>query len=108
MIALASKIHARYYVLKQGNRGCFVYDGSYYEFVPIPGLIGDVAVEHTETFTAGMLSEYLNSGNILKACRVGNIVSLLTESNCDGLIYSPNRAEIKQYVMENKIDLDRA
>ena len=79
-LELSRRIKAKYYVLKLGNRGAFVYDGRFCHMCgayptrkPVDTAGAGVA------FTTAMSLEYLrNGGNILDACRYANAVGAMT------------------------------
>ncbi len=65
---LYKKVKAKYIVIKQGERGAFVYDGKHFYVVPAMrlGKAVDTAAAG-DAFTAAMTVEYLNNGGNLRA-----------------------------------------
>ena len=69
---LKEKSKAKYIVLKLGERGCALYDG---EVLKIFSSYKTNVVDTTaagDCFTAALALEYINSGDIEKACDFGN------------------------------------
>ena len=62
----------RYVVLKLGERGCSLYDGSTIKFfAPYPTMVLDTTAAG-DSFTAALALEYVRSGDIERACDVAN------------------------------------
>lgn len=69
---LMERSKAKYIVLKLGENGCSIWDGE--NLTTLPAYKSKV-IDTTaagDCFTAAMALEYLNSGDILKACDMGN------------------------------------
>lgn len=63
---------ARYIVLKLGERGCSLYDGKEIKFfAPYPAKVLDTTAAG-DSFTAALALEYVRTGDIEKACDMGN------------------------------------
>ncbi len=63
---------AKYIVLKLGSRGCSLYDGKEIKyFAPYPTKVLDTTAAG-DSFTAALALEYVRSGDIEKACDMGN------------------------------------
>lgn len=70
--ALKERSKAKYIVLKLGERGCALYDGeSLKTFSSYKTNVGDTTAAG-DCFTAALALEYINSGDIEKACDFGN------------------------------------
>lgn len=69
---LIERSKAKYIVLKLGAKGCSIWDGKTITLLPAykSEVIDTTAAG--DCFTAAMALEYLNSGDILKACDMGN------------------------------------
>ena len=69
---LYDRSRARYIVLKLGDRGCSLYDGKEIKFfAPYPAKVLDTTAAG-DSFTAALALEYVRSGDIEKACDMGN------------------------------------
>ena len=109
LVALSQKIKSKYYVVQQGDDTAFIYDGKYYETVTAPVQLKSVdrsaGKKMNPTFTGALAAEYLESKNIVRACRFALIVSLMTRSKFGNLEKIPAKAELEAYAVENGIDL---
>ena len=109
LVALSQKIKSKYYVVQQGDDTAFIYDGKYYETVTAPVQLKSVdksaGKKMNPTFTGALAAEYLESKNIVRACRFALIVSLMTRSKFGNLERVPTKAELEAYAAENGIDL---
>ena len=69
---LMERSKAKYIVLKLGDRGCSVYDGNTIKALPpYPTSVVDTTAAG-DCFTAAMALHYIKTGNIIKACDIGN------------------------------------
>lgn len=69
---LMERSKAKFVVLKLGSRGCAVWDGENLRIMPTyPGKVVDTTAAG-DCFTAAMALEYIASGDIYKACDMGN------------------------------------
>lgn len=69
---LLQRSKAKYAVLKLGERGCSVWDGDNLTILPaIKSKVVDTTAAG-DCFTAAMALEYKRSGDIIKACEMGN------------------------------------
>lgn len=69
---LMDRSKAKYVVLKLGSRGCSVWDGKDLKIMPTyPSNVVDTTAAG-DCFTAAMALEYAASGDIYKACDMGN------------------------------------
>ena len=69
---LMDRSKAKFVVLKLGSRGCAVWDGKDLRIMPTyPGKVVDTTAAG-DCFTAAMALEYIASGDIYKACDMGN------------------------------------
>ena len=97
-LALQKLVTARYYVIKLGERGAFIYDGIYCHsaaafVVPITDRTGAGSA-----FTAALCASYLENGDILKAARFANAAAAIVLQR-KGLFASlPTRAEIDAFL----------
>lgn len=96
---LAKRVRAKYYVLKLGARGAYVYNGRQCYLMPA---IGEKAVDTTaagDAFTAAMTLRYLeNGGDILDAVRFGNVVGGISVSRPGAGESIPTQEEAEHYL----------
>ena len=96
-LALYKRVKCKYIVIKQGERGCFVYDGKHYFMLP-PMRAGQV-VDTTaagDAFTAAMTIEYLRSCDIKAAARYGNAAGAITVTRKGASNSIPTAVEVEQ------------
>jgi len=96
-LALYKRVKCKYIVIKQGERGCFVYDGKHYFMLP-PMRAGQV-VDTTaagDAFTAAMTIEYLRSCDIKAAARYGNAAGAITVTRKGASTSIPTAVEVEQ------------
>ncbi len=109
LVALSQKIKAKYYVVQQGDDTAFIYDGKYYETVTAPAALRSVTKNAGKrmnpTFMGALAAEYLESKNVVRACRLAVIVSLMTRAKFGSLERVPSKAELEAYAAEHGIDL---
>lgn len=98
-ILMASKIlmersKAKFIVLKLGANGCSVWDGKSLTLLPAykSNVIDTTAAG--DCFTAAMALEYLNSGDILKACDTGNKAGSIAVSRMGAQASMPTYNEL--------------
>lgn len=111
LIALSKRVKAKYYIVQQGDDSVFVYDGNRYEIVKAPSVLcsdtREIGAKMKQTFIGALAAEYLESKNIVRACRLAIVVSLLTRAKFGNLEKMMSRAELEQYAAEHGIDLYR-
>lgn len=109
LVALSAEVKSKYYIIQQGDDSVFIYDGNRYEIVSISGTVQDetrqIGKKMNQTFLGALAAEYLETKNILRACRLAIIVSLLSKSKFGNLEKMGTRAEIEKYALENGINL---
>ena len=91
---LMERSEARLVVLKLGSRGCSVWDGN--ELTILPALKTSV-VDTTaagDCFTAAMALEYLKSGDIISACKMGNKAGSIAVSRMGAESSMPTAQEL--------------
>ena len=107
LIALSSKIHSKYYIIQRGDDSVLIYDGNHYETVFAPETLRkdtrEIGVKMKPSFLGALAAEYLDSKNMIRACRFSIIVSLLTKTRFGNLERLMSRAELVQYVTERGI-----
>lgn len=102
---LQKKVVAKYYVIKLGGRGCYIYDGKYYHCLPAYGVNAVDTTAAGDAFTAALTLEYLRSGDIVRAGRYANVVGALAVSKKGALPSLPTEAMVNKFIAEKAIRL---
>lgn len=109
LIALSARIKSQYYIIQRGDDSVFVYDGKHYEIVFAPDTLRkdtrEIGVRMKPSFIGALAAEYLDTKNIIRACRYAIIVSLLTRTKFGNLEKLMSRAELIQYATERGIHI---
>lgn len=100
-LALRRRVNAKYIVIKQGERGAFIYDGKRYYIVAAakppkvvdPSFAGDA-------FSAAMTLEYLKNGDIKAAVKYGAAAGALTVSREGSFSSVPTEAEVRSFMIK--------
>lgn len=91
---LKERSKAKYVVLKLGNRGCSVWDGKSLKIMPTyPSKVVDTTAAG-DCFTAAMALELAVSGDIYKACDIGNRAGSIAVSRLGADASMPTYDEI--------------
>lgn len=97
-LALYKRVKAKYIVIKQGDRGAFIYDGKHFSVVPALRL--GKAIDTTaagDAFTAAMTLEYLrNDGDIKGAVKFGVAAGAITVTRRGASSSIPTEDEIRE------------
>ena len=104
-MALQKLVTAKYYVIKLGGRGCYIYDGKYYHCLPAYGVNAVDTTAAGDAFTAALTLEYLRSGDIVRAGRYANVVGALAVSKKGALPSLPTEAMVNKFIAEKAIRL---
>ena len=96
-MALSTKVRAKYIVLKLGEKGCFIYDGSYYDIAPSFDTTFIDGSGAGDVFTAAMTAEYLRCGDIKSACRYANLAGAVMVSREGTYEAIPTRSEVESF-----------
>lgn len=104
-IALSRIVRARFYAIKLGNRGCYIYDGKYYHCLPAYDVKAKDCTAAGDAFVAALTLEHLNSGDIARAGKVANAVGALTVNRKGALISVPHRKDVADFIAERAIRL---
>ena len=103
-LALYKRVKAKYVVIKQGDRGAFVYDGKH--FFVIPSIRIGKPVDTTaagDAFTAALTLEYLNSGNIRNAVKFGVAAGAITVTRRGAASSVPTDDEVRALIMKEDL-----
>ena len=93
---LIERSRAKYVVLKLGSRGCSLYDGKKIKFfTPYPTRVLDTTAAG-DSFTAALALEYVRSGDIEKACDMGNRAGSIAVSRIGAENSMPTAEELAE------------
>ena len=99
-VELMNRVECKYVVLKLGDRGCFVYDGTHCNHVA-PIDVGE-AVDTTaagDAFTAALAVRYMqNGGDIIDACEFANAVGGYVVTKVGAMPSLPTIKELKDFL----------
>ena len=103
-IELMNRVPCKHVVLKLGDRGCYVYDGTHcHHLAPID--IGE-PVDTTaagDAFTAALAVRYMQNGNdILDACEFANAVGAYVVTKAGAMPSIPTTKELQAFLMNLK------
>lgn len=91
---LLERSKAKFAVLKLGERGCSVWDGTRLEILPsYPSKVVDTTAAG-DCFTAAMALEYVRSGDIYAACDMGNRAGSIAVSRMGAASSMPTADEL--------------
>ena len=94
---LLQRSKARYAVLKLGERGCSVWDGENLKLLPAyPSNVVDTTAAG-DCFTAAMALEFMRSGDIIAACKMGNRAGSIAVSRMGADASMPTAEEILNF-----------
>ncbi len=106
-IALTQRVKAKYVVMRLGERGTFLFDGTFYSFISAYDVPQPKGVESDDAFGAALVYEYLRSdGDIKRACDFATIVSAVYLTRGGGLRAYPYLEDVKRFIKRNEIDYD--
>lgn len=102
-MALQKRIKAKYYVLKLGERGAYIYDGKFYQFVAAYDVKAVDTTGCGDAFSAAMTLEYLRSHDISRAVEYANIVGALTVMRAGAGSSIPSARRVREFVEKNNL-----
>ena len=109
LITLSETIKAKYYIIQRGDDSVFIYDGKRYEIAFAPETMRkdtrEISAGMNPSFLGALAAEYLESKNIVRACHLAIVVSLLTRSKFGNLEKLMTRDELVKYAAEHGIHL---
>lgn len=94
---LMDRSRAQYIVLKLGERGCSIWDGEKLTLLPsYKSRVVDTTAAG-DCFTAAMALEFIKSGDIYKACDMGNKAGAIAVSRMGAADSMPTADEIEKF-----------
>lgn len=103
---LERRVRAKYYVLKLGDRGAFVYDGRYRHAYPSHNVKAVDTTAAGDAFSAALTLEYMRSTGperLKRACEYANIVGAITVSRAGAFPSIPTQAEVGDFIFDRDI-----
>lgn len=104
-IALSRIVRARFYAIKLGSRGCYIYDGRYYHCLPAYDVKAKDPSAAGDAFLAALTLEHLEHGDVARAGKVANAVGALTVNRRGALVSVPHRKDVAEFIAERAIRL---
>ena len=104
-MAMASRVDAKIFVLKLGERGCYVYDGTYFHVMPAHSVDAVDTTAAGDVFTAAFTVEYLRSNkNMKRAAAYANMAGALCVTKEGAFGSVPKHEDIRNFVLKNEIN----
>ena len=98
-LELYKRVKCKYIVIKQGERGSFVYDGKKYYMIPAEPVMRVVDTTAAgDTFTAAMTLEYLRTGDIIAAVRYATAAAAITVTRSGASVSIPTAKEVAEFI----------
>ena len=101
-IKLSTLVNAKYYVLKLGDRGAFIYDGKEYYMIPAEKVDAVDTTAAGDVFSAVMTYVYLQNHNIVSAVKYATCAAALSVGRSGAYTSIPTRGEVIAYA-KNKV-----
>ncbi len=94
---LIKRSEAKFAVLKLGERGCSVYDGKEFHILPPYRTKAVDTTAAGDCFTAAMALEFIKSGDIIKACDMGNRAGSIAVGRMGAAASMPTAEELMSF-----------
>lgn len=104
-LALYKRVKCKYIVIKQGDRGAFIYDGKHYFMIPPVRAGRTVDTSGAgDAFGAGLVSSYLASdGDIKNAVQFGVVLGAMAITKKGTLSSLPTEAEVMDFLKNQTV-----
>ena len=96
-IRLRNMVNAKYIVIKMGEKGAFMFDGSEYFVYPAENVVPVDTTAAGDVFTAVMTYSYVQNGNIHSAIRMANVAASISVTRAGASTSIPTLAEVLEY-----------
>ena len=101
---LSKMVTAKYYVIKLGSRGAFIYDGKYSRVVPAYTVRSVDTTAAGDVFTSALTLEYLRNGrDIYAACKYANAAGAITVTRMGASSSIPTEAEVREFMQKHTL-----
>jgi len=99
---IAQKVKAKYYIVRMGDKGVFIYDGKYHNVV-ISGLLEEDAVCSTfvDVESATFAASYLLTSDVSRAALLSSVAGYMVRT--DENLKIPTKDQIQKFCVKNKI-----
>ena len=101
-IRLASRVKAKYIVLKLGSRGSFLYDGKFFHVIPAVEMEVADTTAAGDVFTAALVSQYMAGEGIVDAARFATYAAAISVSRPGAYPSIPTFAETAALIRERE------
>ncbi len=103
---LKNMVDAQYIVIKMGDKGAFMYDGSEYFVYPSEDVVPVDTTAAGDVFTAVMTYSYTQNQNIHSAIKMANIAAAISVTRPGASSSIPTLAEVMKYHEDVKATSD--
>lgn len=100
---ISQKVKARYYIVRMGENGIFVYDGKYHNVVIPCSLDGQSVDTYVDIESATFASAYLMTNDAERSAKLAAVAGYIVKN--DENIRIPSKEQIQRYCIRNKIKL---
>lgn len=99
---ISQKIKSRYYIVRMGDKGVFIYDGKYHNVV-ISGLTEDneAAGPYVDVESATFAASYLVTSDVNRAALLSAVAGYMTRN--DENIRIPSKDQLQRFCVKNKV-----
>ena len=98
-LALWRRVRCKYVVIKQGARGCSVYDGKHFEMIPAFNVKAIDTTAAGDTFTAALTLAYLGSSDIRSAAKYAAAAAAIAVSRNGASTSVPTADEVRSFIL---------
>ena len=99
---LGKRVRAEYIVLKLGDRGAFIFNGTRCKFIPAFHVHATDTTAAGDAFTATLALKYLESGDINEATYYANAVAAVTVTRKGASFSIPTAAEVDDFLSKQE------
>ncbi len=98
-LELHKRVKCKYIVIKQGERGAFIYDGKHYHMIPPyrPDRLTD-STAAGDVFGAALLHEYLRTGDIIASANYAAAAGAIAVSRPGASESAPTDDEVRRFM----------
>lgn len=100
---LRNIVNAKYVVLKLSDKGCFLFDGQFSDYIPSHNVAAVDTTAAGDAFTSALTVEYLRSKDLLRACKFANIVGALTVTKYGASPSLPTEKDVYNFIEAREI-----
>ena len=102
---LMKVVNAKYVVLKLSDKGSFLFDGTFSDYIPSYPVRAVDTTAAGDAFTAALTVEYLRSKDLLRACKYANIAGALAVTKYGASPSLPTEKDVYNFITEREIKL---